>query len=211
MSVDEPDPAGARADLLRFVAACYYEPAPAFIEERLFESMRAAAGQVDSDLAASAARLGEAFAAQDLQTLLVDYTRLFLGPGQPLARPYESSWRPGDAEQAEASSTALLDLYREGGFEIDDSFQDLPDHVAVQLEFLYLLGFNENQALRTGDGAGVDTARRLRQRLIGEHLGVWIGPFAAAIRAGAETDFYRELGDFTDAVLQKAAGDAPRH
>ena len=54
--------------------------------------MLAAAARIDPELAERARKLGEAFAAQDLQTLLVDYTRLFLGPVQPLARPYASFW-----------------------------------------------------------------------------------------------------------------------
>ncbi|MDP3865805.1 MAG: hypothetical protein Q8Q75_13955, partial [Rhodoferax sp.] len=75
MSEFEPDKASAREDLFRFLSACYYEPAPEFAEEKLFDSIRLAAARVDPDLADAARRLGEAFAAQDLQTLLVDYTR----------------------------------------------------------------------------------------------------------------------------------------
>ena len=88
----DPDQAGAREDLCRYLAGCYYEPGPEFAEEGLFDSMLAAASRIDPGLAEHARRLGEAFAAQDLQTLLVDYTRLFLGPVQTLAKPYGSVW-----------------------------------------------------------------------------------------------------------------------
>ena len=46
----------ARADLCRFLAACYYEPGPEFAEEKLFESMQAAASRVHPDFAAGAPR-----------------------------------------------------------------------------------------------------------------------------------------------------------
>jgi TorA maturation chaperone TorD len=90
MSDYDPDEATARQDLCRFLSACYYEPAPEFAEEHLFDSMLTAATCLHPDLVAHARKLGEAFAAQDLETLLVDYTRLFLGPIDTLASPYGS-------------------------------------------------------------------------------------------------------------------------
>jgi hypothetical protein len=43
--------AGAREDFCRYLAACYYEPSIDFAEERLFDSMLAAAGAIDPELA----------------------------------------------------------------------------------------------------------------------------------------------------------------
>ena len=88
--------ATAREDLCRFLAACYYEPDAVLAEEKVFELMEAAARQLDPALAAGTRRLGKAFAAQDLQALLADYTRLFLGPPSPLAAPYGSIWLGGE-------------------------------------------------------------------------------------------------------------------
>ncbi|MCC7218255.1 MAG: hypothetical protein IT517_15870, partial [Burkholderiales bacterium] len=62
----------ARADLCRYLAACYYEPTPAFAEERMFAAMLAAAAPLGDAYAAPVRRLGEAFAATALQDLLVD-------------------------------------------------------------------------------------------------------------------------------------------
>ena len=193
----------AREDLCRFIAACYYEPTAAFAEERMFESMLAAAQQLDPALAATVQRLGEAFAAQDLQTLLIDYTRLFLGPVNPLAQPYASFWLTGEKTLMQDTTVALLDLYAEGGFDIDESFQDLPDHVAAELEFLYLLNHCLHRATsataeEATDRAGISS---LRQRFVANHLANWIGDFAQAVHAGAETAFYRELGSLTQAYL----------
>ncbi|MBP6338933.1 MAG: molecular chaperone TorD family protein [Vitreoscilla sp.] len=204
MSADDARRAQALADLCRFVAGCYYEPEPAFTEERLFESLQAAATAVDSQLARAALGLGQAFVAQDLQTLLVDYTRLFLGPGQPLASPYGSSWlpRPADADADVDPHGGLLALYREGGFDLDPGFADLPDHVAVELEFLYLLHFNLNQARATGETTGLGELQALKGRFMVEHLGQWGQPFAAAVQASASTAFYRELGQFTAQFLK---------
>ena len=78
--------------------------------------------------------------------LLVDYTRLFLGPVDTLAKPYGSVWLGGDAPLMQDSTMAVLQLYEEAGFEIDEDFRELPDHIAAELEFLYLLLFREAEA-----------------------------------------------------------------
>lgn len=211
MSDYAPDEASARADLCRFLSACYYEPAPEFAEENLFHSMLVAAASIHPDLADSARKLGEAFAAQDLQTLLVDYTRLFLGPMQALASPYGSSWLSALVQTEENPPLAVLDLYSAGGFEIDEEFRELPDHVAVELEFLYLLIFNKNQASQAGNMDDLTLTELLQRRFLGEHLGVWMGPFAAAVKAGADTAFYRELAALTERFVRMEAGALSVH
>jgi TorA maturation chaperone TorD len=202
MSAHDEEKAEARADLCRFLAGCYYEPGPEFTEEKLFDSMLAAATRIDTDLAEHARRLGEAFTADDTQTLLVDYTRLFLGPVQPLAKPYGSVWLTGETTLMQEATMAVLELYRQGGFDIDEEFRELPDHIAVELEFLYLLLFKRNQARRNDVADDLAALTALQQRFLAQHLGAWIGPFAAAVQAGAETAFYRELGAFTERFVR---------
>ena len=190
---------GARLDLCRFLAACYCEPEAAFAEERLFESMQAAAALLDADLSANAHRLADAFEQEDLLALRVDYTRLFLGPVQPLARPYGSSWL-NSAPAAEQDPThEVVDLYRQCGFDLDESLQDLPDHVAVELEFLYLLNFRIREAGAAGAEQAAELTRliALREQFLVQHLAAWIEPFTHAVQAGAECAFYRDVAALT--------------
>jgi TorA maturation chaperone TorD len=198
MSDYEPDPATARADLWRFLSACYYEPAVEFAQEKLFGSMLVAATRLSPELADHARKLGDTFAAQDLQTLMVDYTRLFLGPVEALARPYGTAWLDAPVQTDDNPPPAVLELYGEGGFEIDAEFMELPDHIAVELEFLYLLTFNKNQADRTGNLDVAAAIEKLQPRFLSEHLGAWIRPFAAAVAGSAQTAFYRELATLTE-------------
>jgi putative dimethyl sulfoxide reductase chaperone len=197
MTQDDLDRGIARADLCRFLAACYYQPGPEFAEEKLFTSMLAAATRLSPAFAQGAQRMGAAFAAEDPETLLVDYTRLFLGPVAPLSKPYGSSWQEGQQTLMRESTMAVQELYEQGGFEIDEDFHDLPDHVAVELEFLYLLIFRGTQATASGDLDAMNAMALLRRRFLAEHLGAWIGPFTTAMHDGAETEFYRELAELT--------------
>jgi TorA maturation chaperone TorD len=202
MPDDNDDKGTARENLCRFLAACYYQPGPEFAEEKVFDSMRDAAGRIDPILAAHARRLGEQFSAEGQENLLLDYTRLFLGPNQTIAQPYGSFWMGAEKSLMAESSMAVLQLYAEGGFDIAEDFRELPDHIAAELEFLYLLIFRQNQAHRTGDAEALNSATGLRKRFLGEHLGHWAGPFTAAVRAGAQSAFYRELAELTDRFVR---------
>jgi TorA maturation chaperone TorD len=187
----------AREILCRLIAACYYQPGPEFVEERVFEQMSEAATAIDCDLAAIASRLGSAFTAVPANELLLDYTRLFLGPNEILAKPYGSVWLTGEKSLMQDATMAVLDIYREGGFDLAEDFRELPDHIAAELEFLYLLLFRENRAREGGDSGALAATRSLRRRFLAEHLGAWVGDFGAAVQAGSATDFYRLLAEIT--------------
>lgn len=195
----------AREDLCRLLAACYYEPEPAFAAEGLFDNLLAAAREVDAAFVPHAQAMGEAFRATEAQALLLDYTRLFLGPMDILAKPYGSVWLDHEKTLMNDSTMAVLELYKEADFEMDEEFRELPDHIAAELEFLYLLLFRENEALRAGDTTRLAQARDLKRRFLTDHLGRWIGPFAAAMRGHAQTDFYRQLADLTEIVVKQEA------
>jgi TorA maturation chaperone TorD len=199
----------ARADLCRFIAACYYQPGPEFAEERVFESMAGAASRLDPDLAVAAHRLGEAFAAEGHQALLVEYTRLFLGPVDPVALPYGSVWLEPDGGLMRDSTRAVEGLYHQCDFEVAEDVHDLPDHIAVELEFLYLLIFRENEAHLKDDAAALQATLKLRERFLHAHLGRWVPTFTDSVRAGTQSAFYRELAGLTERYVMMETARNP--
>jgi TorA maturation chaperone TorD len=208
-----PDQASgaARADLCRFLAACFYEPGPEFAEEHLFESMAGAAQRLNPDLAERARRLGRLFSESGPDRLLRDYTRLFLGPIDTLSKPYASVWlEPGNSGLMQESTMAVTALYEEGGFDIAEDFRELPDHIAAELEFLYLLIHRLNQAQQSADATALAEADGLRRRFLQNHLGRWVAPFCAAMRSGATEPFYRELADLTERFVAEEVTFAGR-
>lgn len=210
MEVLELDKALAREYFSRLLAACYYQPEAHLVEENVFDTLVRAAEQLDPALADNTRQLAASFTVANLQELLLDYTRLFLGPIGILAKPYGSVWLEGEKVVMGDSSMAVLDLYREGGFELDEYFREVPDHIAAELEFLYLLNFQQNEAHRANDSEAWAKAANLKSRFLQNHLGRWVNPFTAAMTAGAETDFYKALAAvtalFVQAELQGAEG-----
>ena len=211
MSAYDPDESTARADLCRFLSACYYEPAPEFAEEKLFDNMLIAATRLRPDLSEYARKLGLAFAQSSLDELLVDYTRLFLGPLEALAKPYGASWLKQTIHSEDNPHLAVIDIYNAGGFEIDEGFQELPDHIAVELEFLYMLIFNGNQAVQSNDLETKAEIEELKQRFLSENLGAWIAPFGAVVTKNAQTRFYSILAEFTECFVRFESSNVVMH
>ena len=197
----------ASENLCRLLAACYYQPGPEFAEEKVLDSMLDAAALIHPQLAAVAQRLGEDYAAEGHDALLLDYTRLFLGPNHIVAKPYGSVWLEGGNIVMGDSTMAVMKLYEEGGFDMSEEFREVPDHIAVELEFLYLLIYRENEAQRNGELEALQAKTGLRKRFLDEHLGRWVGPFTAAVRAGAQSNFYRELAELTSRFINLEAGN----
>lgn len=202
MSNHEPDRGIARENLCRLLAACYYQPGPEFAEEKVFDSMLQAATRISPELAAHALRLGDDFSAAGHEALLLDYTRLFLGPNHIIAKPYGSIWLEGQNTVMGDSTVAVEALYQEGGFDMSEYFREVPDHIAVELEFLYLMIYRENEARHTGEPEALQEKAALRKRFLNDHVGRWIGPFTSAVVAGAQSAFYRDLAQLTLAFVE---------
>ena len=190
-----------RAHVYRLLSACYYQPEAQFLEEDVFGQLHRALVSLDAALAAVALDLDQAFRSTNLDALLLDYTRLFLGPFEIKAKPYGSIYLEGDGVVMGDSTMNALACYREAEFEVDENFLEVPDHVAVELEFLYLLCFNQNDAVATDNQPELIRWRQREQVFLKNHLGRWIGDFCAQIKKSAEHDFYRLLAQLTETFI----------
>ena len=184
----------AKADVYRLLSACYYEPEDAFLQEDVFGQIQSALSVLSGDLSEAAATLSERYREAGRDALTLDHTRLFLGPFGVRAKPYGSIYLEGGKVVMGETTMAALALYRDGGFHIDDAVREMPDHVALELEFLYLLNARLAAEKRQGDR---ERLTGLKDAFLREHLGQWIAPFAEAVERGADTAFYKELAVLT--------------
>lgn len=191
----------ARADIYRLLSACYYEPEDSFLEEDVFGQMAEALMRYETENANIAERMETAFREAGSEPLLLDYTRLFLGPLGIRAKPYGSVYLEGENVIMGDSTVAVQERYHEGGFKLEKTFIEVPDHVAAELEFLYLLSAQLGNSETTADR--YEELVRLKHRFLREHLGLWVTPFTNAMENGAETEFYRLVATLTrDIVIE---------
>jgi DMSO reductase family type II enzyme chaperone len=65
--------------------------------------------------------------------------------------PYGSLFTTADSDKRLAEMLAIKEFYQSHGVDMSETFDDLPDHLCVELEFLQLLCFREGEALDRSD------------------------------------------------------------
>ena len=189
-----------RADAYKLLAECYYLPDETLL--KTLEDFGKACGGFFSDLVRIAPK------GDDLERHKVDFSSLFLGPFKLLAPPYGAVYLE-DGKFMSESTLAVKALYEQEGLDI--VLKDAPDHISVELEFMYYLILKEAEAR---DNSDLNETARLHEKqgsFLQIHLGRWIPPFARNIERNAQTDFYKALGlvtrNFVMEDLERLSGD----
>ena len=192
-----------KATVYRLLSACFYQPEDRFVAEDLFGQLVNALNSSEPELEDLAKSMKVAFCQPGTEKLLGDYSRLFLGPFEIPAKPYGSVYLDGEKVVMGDSTMKVKACYRDAGFDVAEDFREMPDHIAVELEFLYLLSFRQNEALALDDSETVKRWQEFEQNFLQNHLGLWVEDFCRRICDHAETDFYRLLAELTDKFVRQ--------
>ncbi|WP_461394972.1 TorD/DmsD family molecular chaperone [Deferrisoma sp.] len=194
-----------RAESYRLLSALFCLPDLAlFTEERVAARLAEALGPVAPGAAAKARRLGEVLEGAEETALRVDYARLFVGPGELLAPPYGSVYLEEGRVVMGPSTQDVIRRYEDEGIAVDPEFQELPDHISAELEFLYVLAFRCRDAAARADEAAVRAYRRKQGEFLRDHLLRWGPEFAGRVEERAGQGFYRELARCLRAFLAES-------
>ena len=140
-----------------------------------------------------------------LEDLAVEYTRLFLGPGKHIS-PHESiHHQRNDGQWGKlwgASTAEVKKLIESTGLTYSEDFKGLPDHIAVELEFMQQLTFREEQAWMDADVDAAVSCQQAEKNFIEEHLIRWIPDFCEKVIQQAELPFYRSLAALTHSFIE---------
>ena len=148
---------------------------------------------------------------QQAEAIAVEYARLFAVPGEQSVQPYESVYcdtltidtstacSPYFESEPQAiglagflhgpSTVAVREAYRRAGFELDPTLHELPDHLAIELEFL-------GQLLARG-------AQDQAKDFFTQHLGRWVFRCLEEITQKTHIDFYRVVADTLTTFLRR--------
>jgi len=130
-------------------------------------------------------------AAAAYKELRHDYAELFLNAGKNPAFPYESCYQNRDPLVMQEAVASVRKAYRGAGVHKSESYADLDDHIAVELEFMRYLA--EKAADGNDQNSQFDFLRN--------HLMGWSVDFCAVLTGATSSDFYRGLAELTMSFL----------
>ncbi len=196
----------ARALSFKHLSECYFLPDPELLHHvRELEKHLACLSDEAKRYASS---MGEELESlEDLDSLKVDYARLFVGPYKLSAPPYGSVYLEGERKIMGISTDAVRDAYREAGLDVAEDFHDLPDHIAAELEFMYFLICREVERALASDLQGTLAYLERQRHFLASHLGGWVASFARDVEASAEKGFYRNLVRCTRLFVEENLGE----
>jgi len=185
-----------RAESYRLLAACFYTPDDIWLNQgSLFKDLTGALQPVCPKAADFALQMGKTAAQYGVQELAIEYAKLFVGPYELLAPPYGSVYLDQGKRVMGDSTMTVIKMYQEYGLKIADDFKEMPDHIAVELEFMYYLIYKEIEAVQQAEHEEALSFIEAQQRFISSFLGKFVFSFCEKVKEGTTSEFYRALAD----------------
>jgi TorA maturation chaperone TorD len=128
------------------------------------------------------------------QYLNVDFTNLFL---MHLV-PYESFYVRDDQMIESGGENPILELYNSYDFrvELNKARVVSPDHIGIELEFMYMLCSALKKAIDAQDKDGIEDILKVQKDFLEKHLLCWAPLFLINAKRESITPFYHDGVEF---------------
>lgn len=182
-----------RGNCFKLLAACFYEPdKDLFLEERVCENLRDLLSGWAPGAAGAASEMALCLRNCPQDKLSLDHAALFVGPFELLAAPYGSVYLEKNRQVMGDSTISVLRSYQDAGLLVD--VKEPPDHIAIELEFMYYLCTKEVEAESLGREEESENYR-IQQKEFFQLSLQWVPQFCDSIRQGSDNQFYTSLAD----------------
>ena len=128
---------------------------------------------------------------QELEDLLWEYTRLFIGPYKLPCPPWESVYTSGKRLMMQEAHDEVQGFYHELGLKIDNP-DIMPDHIGAELNFLAVL-----ESKISEDHEKRPYYKDIAKRFLDEHLMRWVPQFTLDMEEAAGSPLYKALAHST--------------
>lgn len=185
----------ARASAFSVFTALLCQPEEDLVRNSgVFDTLKLALNSVNPEYSEVVVRMREAATHYTVQELLIEYTRLFIGPFRTLVSPYSSLYFGSDTLMSK-ETVWVLDFYRKVGLKFDEKIKDAPDHIAIETEFMYWLIYNELNALESGDGDRSFALWKNQHEFSEKHYRKWAPEFCTKVAAETDNEYFRLLAE----------------
>jgi TorA maturation chaperone TorD len=189
-------------EAFRLLSDCYFLPDPGLTEK--LENLEYAIASVCEPVVERVQSMRKEFeASTNLESLKIDYSKLFVGPYKLFAAPYGSVYLDGERKIMGNSTLDVKKRYHKAGLDTAKNFKDAPDHITAELEFIYYLIFKEIEAFSNSDTEEAIGFIQKQKSFLEDHLMAWVPEFANNIIEYAQETFYPNLAKITATFLKE--------
>jgi TorA maturation chaperone TorD len=89
----------------------------------------------------------------------------------------------------------VLDFYRKAGLKFSENIRDVPDHIAIETEFMYWLVHNEISALDSGDRNKSFALWERQKEFFEKHYRKWTPGFCSRVGIETNKEYFKLLSE----------------
>jgi len=138
-----------------------------------------------------------------------DFMDLLKVPGGRYVTPYESVFRDereveGERVRGLLMGKPAIDVqkwYRLGAFDVAEGYDELPDHIALELAYVGALCGREREFQAAGDEVRLTRALEMERDFLAGHLCRWIDLLAERVEAKAATPYYGAVARMASSIV----------
>jgi TorA maturation chaperone TorD len=137
--------------------------------------------------------------------LAVDYVNVFFGNGNltySAAYPFESVYTSEKRLMTQEARDEVLEAYRSANMEIDKSWKDPADHIALELLYMQKQSEHAKEALDNEEDERALGLFAQQRDFFVNHLAAWAPMMTTDMKRIARTEFYQGLAYLTEGFLR---------
>ena len=185
----------ARAVVFNRFTALLCQPEDDLLKRHdIFDTLKQAFSITEPDCSVYVEQMQEAVKQSTAQELLIEYTKLFIGPFKTLVSPYSSLYFGSETLMSD-ETVWVMDCYKKSGLQFDHALNDVPDHVAVETEFMYYLIHKEIAELDAGKPDESLALWENQQEFFNRHYKKWLPQFCTKLATETGSEYYKALSE----------------
>jgi DMSO reductase family type II enzyme chaperone len=123
--------------------------------------------------------------------IIDEYNRLFLI--NPRVSPYETTYVNSIGKSSGNVVAEISGIYAQAGLAVSPKFNDLPDHIAIELEFMSFLCEKELQGMLESNGEATAVAQQEQRDFLDRHLAFWFPQFTKKVLSETNEQLYKNV------------------
>ena len=194
----------ARGECYQYFASCFYLPeTELYADNGIIDHLIEALQQIYPEVAVHARLMQESASEMREERLRIEFSQLFVGPFKLPAPPYGSVYLEPDRRIMGDTTLEVIKWYNREDLFISEDFKELPDHIAVELEFMYYIIFKEVQTYLNEKFEDAKSFHEKQHNFFNSYLYQWVPVFCSEIKENTDKNYFYYLSEALRSFINK--------